>query len=121
MVFIFRANVTQKKWDALIQAMKDSGVQESDLQESFVMGGGKGGQKANKTANKVVLKHLPTGSVVSSAKSRSRDLNRFYARRLLCQKLNQATSLSDDIVKLRKQKKRRKARAQSKLSDECSI
>lgn len=34
---------------------------ESDLDESFVRGGGPGGQAVNKTSNCVVLKHRPTG------------------------------------------------------------
>lgn len=34
---------------------------ESELQEQFVRGSGPGGQAVNKTANCVVLKHLPTG------------------------------------------------------------
>ena len=34
---------------------------ESDLEEKFVRGFGKGGQKVNKTSNCVELKHLPTG------------------------------------------------------------
>lgn len=34
---------------------------EEDLEERFVRGSGPGGQKTNKTANCVVLKHMPTG------------------------------------------------------------
>lgn len=37
---------------------------ESDLEERFVKGFGKGGQKVNKTSNCVELKHLPTGITV---------------------------------------------------------
>lgn len=35
---------------------------EVDLEEQFVRGSGPGGQATNKTANAVVLKHLPTGT-----------------------------------------------------------
>jgi RF-1 domain len=39
-------------------------LDEDDLEESFVHGGGPGGQSVNKTSNCVVLKHRPTGFVV---------------------------------------------------------
>lgn len=44
--------------------MKALGVLERDLEEHFVRGSGKGGQKTNKTNNCVSLTHLPTGIVV---------------------------------------------------------
>lgn len=36
-------------------------ILEGDLEERFVRGSGPGGQKTNKTANCVVLKHIPSG------------------------------------------------------------
>lgn len=36
-------------------------ISEDDLEERFVRGSGPGGQSVNKTANCVVLKHMPTG------------------------------------------------------------
>lgn len=36
-------------------------ILEDDLDERFVRGSGPGGQKVNKTANCVVLKHIPSG------------------------------------------------------------
>jgi protein subunit release factor B len=44
--------------------IKDIVVCESELEEKFVRGFGKGGQKVNKTSNCVELKHLPTGITV---------------------------------------------------------
>lgn len=43
-----------KYWDHSI-------LSEDDLEEKFVKGFGKGGQKVNKSSNCVELKHLPTG------------------------------------------------------------
>lgn len=37
---------------------------ESDLEEKFVSGGGKGGQKVNKAQNCVYLVHKPSGIAV---------------------------------------------------------
>ena len=36
-------------------------LKESDLEESFVKGGGPGGQAVNKTNNAVWVRHVPTG------------------------------------------------------------
>lgn len=36
---------------------------ETDLEEQFVRGSGPGGQKINKTASCVVIKHIPTGKI----------------------------------------------------------
>ena len=46
-------------------------VCESELEEKFVRGFGKGGQKVNKTSNCVELKHLPTGITVKVKTSTS--------------------------------------------------
>lgn len=35
-------------------------ILEKDIEERFVRGSGPGGQKTNKTANCVVLKHIPS-------------------------------------------------------------
>lgn len=39
-------------------------LNEDELEEQFVRGTGPGGQATNKTSNCVVLKHIPTGTVV---------------------------------------------------------
>lgn len=39
-------------------------LNEDELEEQFVRGSGPGGQATNKTSNCVVLKHIPTGTVV---------------------------------------------------------
>lgn len=67
--------------------MADLGIQETDLLEKFVRGSGAGGQKINKTSNCVFLKHLPSGVCIKCQMDRSRELNRFLARRELCDQL----------------------------------
>jgi len=64
-------------------------INEEDITEVFLKGGGKGGQKINKTNSKVQLKHLPTGIVVESQFSRSRDDNRKRARQILALKIDE--------------------------------
>lgn len=62
-------------------------IPESDLVESFLKGSGPGGQKINKTSSAVQLKHIPSGIVVKSQETRSREQNRRTARRILGEKL----------------------------------
>ena len=79
--------VTPQKLAALRRRMEELGVRESDLEESFVRSGGKGGQKVNKVATCVVLVHRPTGTRVKCQKDRSQAMNRFFARRMLLDEL----------------------------------
>ena len=63
---------------------------ESDIVEQFVRGSGAGGQSVARTANCVILKHLPSGIMVRCHATRSRDLNRKAARRELQLRLDTA-------------------------------
>ena len=51
-------------------------------------GSGKGGQKINKTNNCVYLTHVPSGIVVRCHCEREREINRYLARRTLCEELD---------------------------------
>ena len=84
--------VTPKKQQELKSLMEQWGVRESDLQESFVRGGGKGGQKINKTNNCVCLIHEPSGIVIRCHREREREINRYLARRALCDELEYLSS-----------------------------
>ena len=107
--------VTERKTEELAQRMEKCGLREADLEETFVRSSGAGGQHVNKTATCVHLKHIPTGLAVKVQKSRSQGLNRFYARRQLCEllenaQLGEASPEAKRIEKIRKQKDRRKRR-----------
>ena len=110
--------VTQAKEDELRKRMAACGVREEDLDESFITSGGPGGQKVNRSATCVQLKHKPTGLEVKMQQERSQSLNRFFARRRLCEMLERETlgSLSpeeQERERIRKQKARRKRRGGS--------
>ncbi|KAK4453794.1 RF-1 domain-containing protein [Podospora aff. communis PSN243] len=62
---------------------------ESEIEEAFLKGSGPGGQKINKTSSAVQLKHIPTGIVVKSQATRSREQNRKIARDLLAARLDE--------------------------------
>ncbi|MCF7806642.1 MAG: peptide chain release factor-like protein [Simkaniaceae bacterium] len=115
--------ISKEKQEALKERMELLDIKEDDLVEKFVLGSGKGGQKVNKTFSTVYLKHLPTGIEIKCQQERSRSLNRFFARRLLCEKIEERlnvekTAKQKAIDKLRKQKKRRSRRIQQKLLEE---
>ncbi len=76
--------VTHKKQQELETRMARMGINEQDLEEKFVRSSGPGGQKTNKSSTCVYLKHAPTSIEVKSQRTRSRALNRYYARKRLC-------------------------------------
>ena len=111
--------VSQKKHEQLQSQMERCCLTESDLKETFITSGGPGVQKVNRTSTCVYLKHLPTGLEVKMQKTRSQKLNRFYARRRMCELL-EAKMLGNKSPealqqqKIRKQKNRRKRRGAKK-------
>ena len=64
-------------------------LNEEELLEKFVKGGGAGGQKINKTSNKVILVHEPTQIRVECQETRSLQKNRKIARKKLQSKLDE--------------------------------
>ena len=110
--------VSPEKAEALARRMEDLGIKETDIEEQFVRSGGAGGQHVNRTATCVHLKHGPSGCEIKMQKARSQGLNRYYARKRLCefvegQLLGEESPEAKRIAKIRKQKKRRKRRREA--------
>lgn len=108
------------KEEELRLRMERLGIKASDLIEKFILGSGSGGQKINKTSSCVYLKHLPTGIEIKCQRSRSRELNRMYAKRELCDQLEELifkekSKKRQESEKIRRQKKRRSRKAQEKI------
>lgn len=102
------------------------GVSEADLVEKFVRGSGSGGQKINKTSSCVFLKHLPTGICVKCQQERSRELNRFHARRELCEQLEairqgKVAAQTQAMEKLRRQKRPRSQNSKNRSTADKRI
>lgn len=101
--------VTEKKEKELIKDMEDLGIKEIDMEEKFIKCSGHGGQKVNKTSTGVYLRHIPTGIEVKYTKERSQGLNRFFARRLLVEKIKEKLGLptekSKEIERIKRKKR----------------
>ena len=103
--------------------MAEASVYEDDLEESFIMGGGPGGQKTNKTSSVVRLSHPPSGIQVKVGESRSREENRWLARRTLAETILEREHVRKSAArqakeKIRRQKRRRSRRQKQKMLDE---
>ena len=112
--------VSKAKQDEVMARMQRLHIQEKDLIETFILGSGPGGQKVNKTSSTVYLKHLPSGTEIKSSRGRSQELNRYLARRTLCEKLERErlgikTPKEKEIEKIKKQKKRKARKLKIKL------
>ena len=89
------------------------------MSESFSRGGGKGGQKINKTSNRVQLSYPPLDLRVACQRERKRSLNRFLALRELVDQIEMRVSPETserlkEIERLRKRKARASSRSAQK-------
>ncbi|OGV65633.1 MAG: peptide chain release factor 1 [Lentisphaerae bacterium RIFOXYC12_FULL_60_16] len=112
--------VSSEKQVAQSRRMQVLGVREHDLVETFILGSGKGGQKVNKTASCVDLLHRPSGIRVKCQATRSRALNRFMARRALCDRLTERlqgikSEREREVSRIRRQKRRRSRRQKERM------
>jgi protein subunit release factor B len=107
--------ITERKTAELAQRMAKCGLFEKDIEEKFVRSSGPGGQKVNKSSTCVRLTHRPSGLAVKMQKSRTQKLNRYYARKRICELLENKLLGNESpeerkLSKIRKQKDRRRRR-----------
>ena len=112
--------IRKEKFDELHGRMERLGIKENDLIEKFILGSGSGGQKINKTSSCVYLKHLTTGIEIKCQRERSRELNRYYARKELCDRIEEKiehkkSERQQMIEKIRRQKRRRSRKSKEKM------
>ena len=114
--------ISPEKIEAIRKLMEEASVFEDDLEESFILGGGPGGQKTNKTSSVVRLSHEPSGVAVKVGESRSREDNRWLARRMLAETIlerehKRKSEARQKAEKIRRQKRRRSRRQKQKMLD----
>lgn len=115
--------ITPEKIAQIQSLMREASVFEEDLDESFILGGGPGGQKTNKTSNVVRLVHQPSGLQVRCGENRSREINRWLARRMLAEKIlereqGRKSAAQQEREKKRRQKCRRSRRQKQRMLDD---
>lgn len=104
----------------LLKKAEELNVCQEDIAEKFVTGSGAGGQKINKTASCVMLRHIPSGIIVKCQKHREQSKNRLSAYKLLILKIEELikghqSEIAQKIHKIRKQKQKRSKRAKEKM------
>ena len=110
--------VTAAKAESLRARVRGLGLDPARIEESFSRGGGKGGQKINKSANRVQLYYPPLELRVACQRERRQSLNRFLALRELVERAEMILSpkTSPRLAEFDKTR-RRKARAASRAAE----
>jgi protein subunit release factor B len=112
--------LSKEKQAALQARMLSLDIREEDLIEKFIQGSGSGGQKINKTSSCVYLKHIPSAIEVKCQRERSREMNRFHARRELCDTIDEirngeTSKRRQAIEKIRRQKRQKNRRQKQRM------
>ncbi len=112
--------VSPEKERVLREKMRRLNIREEDLKEKFVRSQGPGGQNVNKVSTCVCLKHILSGIEVKCQQERSQVLNRYRARVILANKienkiLGKQSEERKRVEKIRRQKRKRSKRAKLKV------
>ena len=112
--------ISERKWAGIRRRMGTLGIREADIEEKFVRSSGRGGQRVNKASTCAMIHHRPSGIRVKCQISRSQGENRFYARRILCDRLEERirgafSAAARKRHKIRTQKRKRSRRAKEKM------
>lgn len=115
--------ISPEKIESIKRLMSEAFIHEEDLEEAFILGGGPGGQKTNKTSSVVRLLHVPSGISVKCGQTRSRETNRWLARRAIAEAVlekeqNKKSTERARREKIRRQKRRRSRKQKDKMLKE---
>lgn len=112
--------ITISKQKELENRFTKLNIKESDIFEKFIHSSGNGGQNVNKVATCVYLKYIPLNIEIKCQKTRTQLLNRYYARKMLVEEienriLGEKSKKQKEIEKKRRQKRKRSKRAKEKI------
>ncbi|MCX5790567.1 MAG: peptide chain release factor-like protein [Elusimicrobia bacterium] len=114
-----RFDVSQAKVEELRRRIERLKIDLKAVEECFSRGGGKGGQKRNKTSNRVTLRYSPMDLVIHCERERRRSVNRFLALRELVDQIEirispETSERLREFEAARRRKAKRSARAKEK-------
>ena len=117
--------VSPEKQNYLATRMENLGIKEIGLKETFTKSSGKGGQNVNKVSTAVILFHIPSQLQIKCSIHRTQGLNRYKARDILCDKLeekmNPLISKSNLVREKIIKKKNKKEKKYKKKLEELRI
>ena len=119
MHFPENSEITPAKVQDLKERIARLRINLSEIEEQFVKGGGKGGQKINKTSNRVVLRYPACSLVVRCQRERKRSLNRFLALRELVDRIEMEVSPETSRRLMEYERIRRKKHRRHGLDEVC--
>ncbi|SCO65327.1 peptide chain release factor 2, putative [Plasmodium vivax] len=101
----------QNKFELISKKLEGIGVFPKDIEETFIKGTGKGGQKVNKTNNCVMIRYASGEGekiIIKCHKHRCLQKNRIYARELLYDKITSVRDNLEDAIthEIEKEKRR---------------
>jgi protein subunit release factor B len=98
--------------ESIERRLRDLGIRDVDLVETFARSGGPGGQNVNKVSTAVTLRHRPSGIRVTVQDSRSQAQNRKLARERLLTAIEQEAKnkRAGEIAQREKARRRRSPR-----------
>lgn len=107
------SDITPAKVNELKARIARLKIELSGIDEQFARGGGKGGQKINKTSNCVILRYAALAIVVRCQRERKRSVNRFLALRELVDRIEMKISPEtsrrlEEMERIRKRKCRKR-------------
>jgi protein subunit release factor B len=108
-----RFDVSQAKLADLMARIERLHIDARQIDEQFVRGGGRGGQKVNKTNNCVVLRYAALGIIVRCQRDRRRTVNRFLALRGLVDEVEMRIS-PETSARLMENERKRRSHARSR-------
>ena len=114
-------NISSQDAKELKSRMIRLGVSEQDIAESFLRASKKGGQNVNKVSTCVYLQHIPTGISVKCQEERQQGLNRYRARCLLLDKIEELKLRERRKIIEQQEKERRQRKKRSLTGKEAML
>ena len=118
--------ITPSKQKELEDKFNRLNIKDNDIIEKFIHSSGNGGQNVNKVSTCVYLKYIPLNIEIKCQKSRTQLLNRYYARKMLAEEienriLGEKSKKQKEIEKFESYSKDQKILLEIKVDENSTI